>query len=151
MTIAFHRNRMRKITHRIEIALLIFCFLFAGLQPHARAQSDSGRVVGTVTDATGAAIPGAVLTLTNTADGSIQSDTANGNGELNISAVKPGNYTAKIEANGFQSESLALAVQVTQVQSLTFKLKPGVATTTVQVTTAASLVNTVRRDPRRNH
>jgi hypothetical protein len=110
--------------------------------PYALSQSDSGRVVATVTDSTGAAIPNATFTLTNTANGNVRVESASGTGELSLSAVPAGNYTAKIEAPGFQTQTVSFAVVVTGVQTLSFKLDPGAATSTIEVTAAAALINT---------
>ncbi len=108
----------------------------------AFGQSDSGRIVGTVTDVTGAVIPGATVTLTNTENGSSRVETTSQAGALNIAAVPAGNYSARIQAVGFQSQSLTFAVVVTQVQTLNVKLVPGEATSTIEVNTSAALINT---------
>ena len=60
---------------------LCLAMLFPGL---LLAQSDTGRVTGTVTDATGAVIPGATVTLVNTDTGSTQTATTNGEGFYNF-------------------------------------------------------------------
>ncbi|SNT42771.1 Carboxypeptidase regulatory-like domain-containing protein [Granulicella rosea] len=116
--------------------------LAAGFHPSAFAQSDSGRVVGTVTDTSGALIPGATITLTNVANGTVRVEKSGASGELNIAALPAGNYSARIEATGFQSQSLNFTLVVTQVQSLSFKLTPGETTTTIEVESAAQVVNT---------
>ncbi len=110
--------------------------------PYAGAQADSGRVVGTVTDATGAAIPSASIILTNNATGAKLTGTSNASGELNVSAVPAGDYTAVVTAPGFQTQKQVFTVRVTTSLTLNFALKPGAETTTVEVTGAASLVNT---------
>ena len=120
---------------------LITCF-GPGLSPAAFAQSDSGRVVGTVTDVSGAAIPGATVTVTNTENGSVRVDKTSASGQLNIAAVPAGNYSARVEAPGFQSQSFNFAVVVTQVQTLNVKLVLGDINTTVQVESAVELINT---------
>ncbi len=127
---------------RIASSILLACSLFWIAAPFVAAQADSGRVVATVTDPTGAAISNATLTLANSANGSIRTAGSNGRGELDIEAVPVGNYSAKIEAPGFASQSVQFVITVTQAQTLTFKLVPGAATSSVEVTTAASLVNT---------
>ncbi len=108
----------------------------------AIAQSDTGRIVATVTDATGAVIPGATLTVTNTENGSVRVEKTSASGQLNIAAVPAGNYTARVEATGFQSQSLTFAIVVTQVQTLNVKLALGDINTTVEVGTAVELINT---------
>lgn len=112
------------------------------IHPKAAAQADSGRVVGTVTDTTGAAIPNATVTLTNVENGSVRTATTSGSGELNISAIPAGNYSARVEAPGFASQSVTFAVIVTQSQNLKFALTPGATSSMVEVTSAAPLVNT---------
>ena len=121
------------------------CFLallLVGLCPGSFAQSDTGRVVGTVTDPTGAAISGATVTITNRDNGLKFNATANAAGEFTVFAVPRGNYTAKIDATGFQSQTTAFTLTVTQVQTLIFTLQPGAVTTTVHVSSAAPLLNT---------
>lgn len=126
-------------------ALCAACLLLLvafGVATRAHAQSDTGRIVGSVTDPTGAAIPGATVTVTNDENGLKFTATSNAEGEFNIFAVPRGNYTAQIDAQGFQSEKQAVTITVTAVQSLIFKLQPGAVATTVQVTSAAPLVDT---------
>ncbi len=121
------------------VALLL---LACGLVLHAGAQSDTGRVVGNVTDATGGVIPGAVVTVTNVDNGTVLRATANDSGEFNVLAVPRGNYAAAVTAPGFQSQKQTFTLDVTQVQTLLFKLSAGEVATTVEVTSAAPLVNT---------
>ncbi len=110
--------------------------------PRAGAQADTGRIVGTVKDTTGAAIPAANITVLNKATGLTFNAVANGSGEVNIPAVPAGDYTATVTAPGFQTQSQALTVVVTTPLTLNFNLTPGAAGTVVEVTGAASLVNT---------
>ena len=123
-------------------AVLGLAFLATAAVPRAVGQSDSGRVVGTVTDATGAEIPNASIVLVNKATGAKLTGTANASGELNVSAVPAGDYIATVSAPGFQTQTQAFTVRVTTSLTLTFSLQPGAESTTVQVTDAASLVNT---------
>lgn len=109
---------------------------------YAAAQADSGRIVGTVTDPSGAAIPNATITLLNPQTGLKLSGTSNGSGELNIPAVPQGTYTATVAATGFSTQTQQVAVAVTQNLTLNFKLQLGEATTTVEVTGEAGLVDT---------
>jgi hypothetical protein len=82
---------------------LLLCSIGAGVHSSAFAQSDSGRVAGTVTDSTGAVIPGATLTITNLETNAARIDKANAAGQFNIPALPPGSYFAKIEASGSSS------------------------------------------------
>ena len=108
----------------------------------AFGQADSGRVAGTVTDSSGAVIPGATITIVNLATNANRATQSSSGGEFSVAALAPGAYSARIEAAGFQSQSVFFSVVVTQVQTLIFKLAPGSESTTVEVTAAAALVDT---------
>ncbi len=108
----------------------------------AHAQSDTGRVVGTVTDTTGGAIPGAVITVTNAENGNVLKGSSSESGDFNILAVPRGNYKASISAPGFGTQQQSFTLDVTQVQTLLFKLTAGAVTTTVEVTSDLPLVDT---------
>ena len=127
---------------RASCAAVLAGAVASGSSYPAFGQAESGRVVGTVTDSTGAAIPQASVTLLNKTTGLKLTGTSNASGELNVSAVPAGDYTATVTAPGFQTETQALTVRVTTSLTLNFTLKPGAETTTVEVTDAASLVNT---------
>jgi hypothetical protein len=131
----------RNFESRLSWLGLIVLMIF-GLSVPANAQSDNGRIVGTVTDPSGASIPGATITIKNNDNGLTLNAASNAAGEFNIFAVPRGNYTATIVAAGFQSQTQKFTLTVTQALTLIFKLNPGAVSTTVQVTTAATLVNT---------
>ncbi len=140
------RTKIGSISHlhrqRAASLILGFGLVYAVALPPAFGQSDSGRVVGTVTDASGAAIPQASITLLNQTTGLKLTGTSSGSGEVNVSAVPAGNYIATVMAKGFEAQTQAITVVVTTSLTLNFTLKPGVDTTTVEVTGAASLINT---------
>lgn len=132
---------LEAVTRAAITAALVF-LVFVGALLQANAQSDSGKVVGTVTDQTGAIVSGATFTLTSPENGLVLTTTSNSVGEFNLPAVPRGVYTANISAPGFQSQSESITVVVTQVQDLLFKLTPGAVTATIEVTSAAPLVDT---------
>ncbi len=117
--------------------LLAFGFL-----AHAHAQTDTGRVVGNVADPGGGSIAGAVITVANVDNGNVLTGTSNAAGEFNVLAVPRGNYKATVTAPGFQSQAQSFTLNVTQVQTLLFKLQPGTVSTTVDVSSAVPLVDT---------
>ncbi|MFY9852319.1 MAG: carboxypeptidase regulatory-like domain-containing protein, partial [Terracidiphilus sp.] len=119
------------------LAALLFCLAL----PSLFAQTDTGNIVGTVTDATGAVIPGAPVTATNDATGQTLNAVTNGAGEFNILAVPRGDYKVVVKFKGFQSQSTAVTVLVTTTQNVIFKLSPSNVSTTLEVTTAAPLIN----------
>ncbi|MFC6645261.1 carboxypeptidase regulatory-like domain-containing protein [Granulicella cerasi] len=106
------------------------------------AQSDTGRIVGTATDTTGALLPGATVTLLNVETGAKETRTTGSAGEFTFPAEMRGHYSIQIEMPGFTAQKQAFELQVQQVQTVSFKLVTGGSTTTVDVTDAAPVVDT---------
>jgi hypothetical protein len=117
--------------------LLMLPLIFAG---RARAQSDSAQIQGTVTDASGAVISGAKITVTNVGTAATFTVKSDAGGNFAFNALQRGNYSAKVIADGFESQVQEMTLDVSQVQQLNFQLKAGAPTTTVTVTGAAPLV-----------
>ncbi len=112
----------------------------------AWSQTDTARVTGTVTDQTGAVIPGATIVITNTQTNAAVTVTSGSDGNFSASALKPGTYRADLKAQGFGSETQNFTLDVSQVQALNFKLTIGSESTTVEVTDAAPIVQTETSD-----
>jgi hypothetical protein len=130
---------------RIGMTFLGLAVLMMGMMlmaPGLHGQSDTGSIVGTVTDPTGAVIPGANILATSKDNGLQLSAVSSGTGEFTILAVPRGDYTVQVKANGFASETVAVTIRVATAQTVAFQLKPGNVSTTVEVTDAAPLVNT---------
>lgn len=106
------------------------------------AQSDVARVIGTVTDQSGAAVPGATIRITNLATNRTVTAQSQPNGEYVANALPIGSY--KIEANKdtFKAESANVTLEISQVKEVNFKLQIGSATETVNVTDEVPLVDT---------
>jgi hypothetical protein len=111
-----------------------------------RAQSDNARISGTVTDISGAAIPGATVTVTNLGTNAVQKITTGGNGDFTVSALPNGNYKATAAAPGFATREQLLKLDVGAVQALNFKLGVGKENTTIEVTDAAPVVDLATSD-----
>jgi hypothetical protein len=106
-----------------------------------RAQTDTGRVTGTVSDATGSVLPNATITLINVDTGATQSRKTGGDGSFSFPALVRGHYRIETAASGFASETQEFELQVQQVDSIAFSLKPGTQNTTIDVTGAAPIVD----------
>ncbi len=132
---------LRRGTSQIARLLLATIVCFSQLAI-LNAQTDSARVTGNITDNTGAAVPGAQVVVTDTDNNATQTVRTGGAGDFSVSALRQGNYKAKISAPGFQSQEIAFKLDVSQVQALNFKLAVGAQTTTIEVTDAAPLVQT---------
>src|SRR6202521_227189 len=126
---------MRNSSHRATLSagiLLVTAFIL--LFPcFASAQIDSGSVVGIVSDPSGAAIPGATVTLSNEASGVSRSVTTNGDGEYQFAAVIPGTYSVQATAQNFESEiSTHVEVDVQSRPAINFALKVGPSSEVVE-------------------
>lgn len=121
---------------------LISMLLMMVLQPMVHGQTDTARITGSVADTSGAVIPGATVTITNLEQGTAYNAVSDGSGNFTVAALPRGTYNVSVTANGFQSASEGITLDVSQVQALNFKLTPGAVTTSVTVTDAAPLVET---------
>jgi hypothetical protein len=119
---------------------LVMCVI--GGARSAGAQTDTGRVIGTVTDATGAIIPGATITLMNPDTAATQTAVADSGGNFTFAALLRGNYKITATQPGFQAAVQNFTLQVSQVQTIDFKLNVGAEGITIEVTDAAPLVDT---------
>ena len=89
---------------------------------------------GTVTDASGAVIPNATVTLTNPATGDERTTVTGQSGFYKFSELPVGNYTVKATANGFKDETYSdVAVSAELPRSLDLKLSIGPAAQSVTV------------------
>lgn len=114
---------------------------FSLLTASAVLAQTSGTIDGTVRDATGAPIPAATITVTNTARGTSQTVVSNQDGEYVVPFLPPGNYQVSVEKSGFGKEQSApTQLDVDQRARLDFSLKPGLVSQTVEVTSAAPLI-----------
>ena len=96
---------------RALLLLIVAAFLAAPGKALAR-QFETGNVVGTIKDTTGAVVPGAKVTLTNTQTGVTNEKLSDVNGSYEFITVRPGTYVITAEKDGF-SIALVDNVQVT--------------------------------------
>ena len=135
---------MKSRTIVIAGRALALLFALAGLLFGARAlyaQVDAGSILGTVTDASGAVISGATVTLTNEGTAASLSTTTGSDGLYKFSPVKIGSYKIDVVLQGFQpmtAKGVVVNVGANVVQD--FALKPGSVSQTVEVTAAAPLM-----------
>ena len=118
---------------------LILVLCLTGL---ALAQTDTARLIGNITDPTGAVIPNATVAVTNTATGRTVTTQTGGAGEYTVNALSAGRYHIDVKAPGFKTSSADFTLEVSQVQEISLKLQTGEAATTVDVTSDVPLVDT---------
>jgi len=117
--------------------LLILCSA-AGAQ-----LAGKGGVSGTVADPTGAAIPGAQVTVTSSATGVSTKTTSTSSGDFSVSTLDPGKYTVVVTANGFETLTQKnVQVNALETQTLNPRLTVGSSSETVEVTAAPPQLET---------
>ena len=129
---------------RSILSIVVFVGLFHFLSPKVTfAQGETtSAIVGQVSDATGAAIPGATVTITNRETGLQRTAKTDDEGRFNFPQLKPGTYSVKVEAEGFdpqQNDNVSSGLG--QKQTVNFTLKVAQSNQTVEVSGAAPLIN----------
>jgi hypothetical protein len=118
---------------------LVTFLVFALFSTVALAQLETGTVTGTVTDPTGAVVPNAAITITNTATNQSRNGTSSSGGEYVITNLTPGAYVVKVNATGFALFQQRVDVMVGSKVSVDARLAVGKgAGTVVEVTAAAA-------------
>lgn len=127
---------------RAAVVLTLF-LVFLALPGSLRAQIDTGTVLGTVTDQSGAAVANATVTIQNEKTGLLLQQPVQGNGTYLFSALKVGTYTVKASAPGFEPKAVEhLVVNIQQQLPVNLTLQPGKVTSTVTVTAGSEALQT---------
>lgn len=123
---------------------LAILLLIVGSHPGAlHAQVDTGAVLGTVSDSSGAAIASAIVSIRDEKTGLILQQNVKANGSYTFDALKVGTYTVKASATGFEPKLLEhLVVNIQQQLLLDIQLQPGQVTSTVTVTGGNNVLQT---------
>src|SRR5215470_1448423 len=101
----------------------------------------TGAITGTVTDPSGAAIPGVTITTSERATGATRTAETDASGSYRISLLPPGRYSLRFAAQGFKTLAPpAIKVVVTEITTLNVQLVLGEKRETVEVTSTAQLV-----------
>ncbi len=109
------------------ISFSLVCAAGAGAQ-------ETGDIVGTVTDSTGAVVPSATVTLTNTGTNVSQTAQSGGDGNYLFTLLQVGNYVVRVTAPGFKTTTHAsIALSSGDRARVDVKLQVGEQTTTVEV------------------
>ncbi len=109
----------------------------------AYGQEFRGIILGSVTDVSGGAVPGAEVTAVNTATNVRLSATSTGDGTFTIPFVLPGEYQVTVQSPGFKAAIReGVEVRVQQRVRVDFKLEPGVVTESVTVVGEVPVLDT---------
>jgi len=137
-------NRPRSAVRRSTLPIFVFVGSFLFLLPavtFSQGETTSA-ITGQVSDVTRAAIPGAIVTITNRENGLQRSLKSDGEGRFNCPQLKPGIYSVRVEAEGFnpqQNDNVFSGLG--QKQTVNFILKIAQSSQTVEVTAAPPFIN----------
>jgi hypothetical protein len=124
-----------KVIVRLFAALL----LIVGLAGRTGAQTLTSTVEGTVTDESGAVLPGVTVTLTGPRGP--QTAVSDAKGQFRFVAVDPDNYKLKVELQGFGAQERDVKVDINKTSTTDFSLKVGGLSEAVNVSAEASTVD----------
>jgi len=132
--------RLRWIIATIAVVLLTYAGASRG---HGQA-TNSGTVVGEVTDPSGAVIEGATVLITDTSSGVKMAKVSNADGKYAFPSVPPGTYTITASKPGFVSASTqAQTVDISSQLTINLALKVGGGTETVEVQSIGTELQTL--------
>jgi Carboxypeptidase regulatory-like domain len=126
------------------VLLLNLAFLASLVSPFASAQSTGGRIRGTVTDPTGAAVTGAKVTLTNEATNVARAVDTETNGDYLFLEVPVGTYQIAVAQQGFKHYARkGITLDLNEVLTVDIALQLGSTAESIEVTGAPPIVDTV--------
>ncbi len=135
-----NRSRLPRL-----IGVALFCLLV--LTICASAQEITGRLVGTVVDASAAAVPDANVSATNQDTGIVTKTKTDGQGNFVFSTLPPGLYTIRVEANGFRTAVAADSqITVAGTSRVDVALQVGSLSESVVVKAESALVQSASSD-----
>jgi hypothetical protein len=114
--------------------LVVAGFVMNTAAPYVHAQSNiSGDLAGTVTDASGAALPNAKVSVTSQDKGQAKTVVSDSVGGYRVALLSPGRYKVSVTGVGFETTSQEVTISAGTITSLNVRLTVGKASTTVEV------------------
>jgi len=130
-----------RTTGAFRLPFVVFTLL--ALSVSVLAQSTAGRILGTLTDQSGAAVAGATVVVTDVQRGTSRTMTSDESGSYAATNLQPGSYKIHVEAKGFKGvERPNVQIEVASDVRADFTLQPGNVTETLTITEEVPLVNT---------
>jgi len=125
----------------IAATLIVLILPWFSAEVFAQGETTSA-IAGQVSDASGAAVPGAAVTIHNTETGLQRSATTDDSGRFNFPQLKPGTYTVRVEAQGFEpQQNDAVTSSLGQKQAVDFILKIAQARENIEVSGEAVILS----------
>ena len=139
------RGSMSTLLSKLFARHAFFAILLAGLMIclPLMAQVIQGKIGGNITDQSGGAIPGAMVTVTDVERGVTRTLTTDASGAYSAPNLTPGSYTVHVEFMGFRPlDRKDIAIGVGQDVRIDATMQPGDQTQTVTVTGEPPAINT---------
>jgi hypothetical protein len=134
---------MKKCAAYLLLTVVAVLYLASG----TLGQTVQGVITGTITDPSGASVPNATVTITNTGTGSTQSATTGADGSYRFSLVPPGSYVIDVKAPSFaQVKASGIVVEASQTVPFSIKLELAKGQEIIEVTEQVPLVQTATSD-----
>src|SRR6266403_2530088 len=127
--------------------VMFAAFLVLAAGGTAWSQTVQGVITGTITDPTGAVVPGATVTITNVGTNISQSTTTGSDGSYRFALVPPGTYTLEVKAANFGGVRVSgIVVEASQTIAINRQLELAKTSQLVEVTAEVPLVQTATSD-----
>ncbi|MEJ2008783.1 MAG: carboxypeptidase-like regulatory domain-containing protein [Acidobacteriota bacterium] len=128
---------------RVFVMIALAVMAVALGSSNLRAQVDTGTVLGTIKDQSGAVVPNATVTLTNEGTGFQMTAKTSGAGTYTFTPVRIGTYSVSVESPGFaKAVQTHLTLNIDQQLVVNLTLHPGAVTQAITVTTAPPALQT---------
>src|SRR6202521_1138632 len=127
---------------RLLPLIIVSALLLIPVGVFAQTTISTGSIVGTVADPTGAVVSGAKVFITNKGTGQVMTTTTTSSGTFASGALTPGEYTVRVEGQGFKTAQLSVVVEVNTTASANLKLALGESSQVVEVQASELAVNT---------
>ncbi|MGA9474609.1 MAG: carboxypeptidase regulatory-like domain-containing protein [Terriglobales bacterium] len=127
-------------TFRLLVCAVVFVMASASF---VIGQTSQGRILGTVTDPSGAVVSSAIVTVTNTATGVSRKSTSSSAGDFVVPELEAGPYSVKVQSKGFATiERTGVHLEVAKDVRVDVQLKPGTETEVMTVSGEAPIIDT---------
>jgi Carboxypeptidase regulatory-like domain len=118
LQLVFRRNKMNVNFKTAFGSITAVLAMVALLSVCALAQRETGSISGTITDPSGAVIPGAEVTVKNTGTGAMRTTTTGATGGYTLAGLPPASYVLSVSAPGFAPYKQVVTVTVASLNTL---------------------------------